>query len=32
MKRIFEQKDRAAADLFKLQVSKRVDGQRNGAE
>ena len=32
MKRIFEQKDRAAADLFKLQVSKRIEGQRSGVE
>ena len=32
MKRIFEQKDRAAADLFKLQASKRIEGQHSGAE
>ena len=32
MRRIFEQKDRAAAELSKLQASKRVDGQKSRAE
>ena len=26
MRRIFEQKDKATAELFKLQASKRLDG------